>query len=118
MHRMTSSFHIFGELSSWTITLSLVYTKPKLSPAKITAKAIKSGTFKPNMITMLHINSIVNALIYKAFLVKCASILAKLKFSVIHATDNGNITSPLCNGDKPNFLVNRLVYRDCTPLMT
>ncbi len=37
------------------------------------------------------------------FLVKCASILPKLKLSVIQATDNGNITNPLCKGDKLSF---------------
>lgn len=77
------------------MTLSFVYTNPKLKPARIKLNAISKGVFIPKIIMILPMIRKVNAPIYNAFLENFASNLARLKFKIIHATDNGKITNPL-----------------------
>src|SRR5699024_9630379 len=90
------------------ITLSFVYTVPKLTPASNKLNAINIGVFVPANIKMPHIVKRVKANIYKPFLDIFASNLFKLKFNTNQAKEMGKrtnqhckkkSTNPLCNGD-------------------
>src|SRR5699024_12737985 len=94
-------FILLSEVSSCVITLSFVYTVPKLTPANSKLNEINKGELVPINIKIPHIINDVNANIYKPFLVILDSNLSKEKFNANQATEIGNITKPLCKGERP-----------------